>query len=125
MPIAHRAVQGAHALDCFSIEYSDIHKTWHNQSQHLAIVSVKDRESLFALIAKLESKGINITIFREPDMGNDTTAIAVEPTERAKKALSNLPLAFQNYYKRQPLNSVRSENLLVGTTVGVLSDVEG
>jgi len=125
MLISHQAVQGAHALDCFSVEYSDIHKAWHTQSQHLAFLVVKDRESLFALIAKLESKNINITIFREPDMGYDTTAIAVEPTERAKKALSNLPLAFQNYYKRQPLNSVRSENLLVGTTVGVLSDVEG
>ena len=120
---AHQAVQGAHALDCFTVEHEEIHKAWHTQSQHLAFVSVKDRESLFALITKLQSKGMNITVFREPDMKWDTTAIAVEPTKEARRALSHLPLAFKNYYKGEPLNGVGGENPFVRTKVGVLSDV--
>jgi len=35
-------------------------------------------------------------LFFEPDIGNQLTAIALEPSERAGKLTSNLPLALKD-----------------------------
>jgi hypothetical protein len=34
-------------------------------------------------------------VFREPDINNEITAIAVEPSEKSRKLCSNLPLALK------------------------------
>lgn len=46
------------------------------------------------LIYKLETHNINFTIFREPDIGNEITAIAVEalPIKLHKKFFKNFKL---------------------------------
>jgi hypothetical protein len=52
---------------------------------------------LLTLINKFEHNNINLSIFREPDMDNQVTAVALEPTARATKLCSNLPLALKEY----------------------------
>jgi hypothetical protein len=42
-------------------------------------------------LKKAEERGIKVLAFREPDLENQLTAIALEPTEASRKLISNLP----------------------------------
>ena len=56
-----------------------------------------DEFALQKLIFKLESLNIQHTVFREPDIDSQITAIAIEPGEKSYKAVSSLPLALKSY----------------------------
>lgn len=56
----------------------------------------KDENSLINLIEKCEKRNLKFTVFREPDLKNQITAIAVEPSIETQKIVSNLPLLFKN-----------------------------
>ena len=45
---------------------------------------------------KARLKGINVTEFFEPDLGNVLTAITLEPSILSKKLCSNLPLILKH-----------------------------
>jgi len=49
------------------------------------------------LLEKIKIQELKHSIFREPDMNNQMTAIAVEPTEKTMKLCSKLPLALNEY----------------------------
>lgn len=66
-----------------------------DESQYVAVLSVSDEAELRALSKKAEEKDIQRTCVLEPDLDNALTAIALEPTETAKKLCSNLPLALR------------------------------
>jgi hypothetical protein len=53
------------------------------------------------LIAKLQSRGITMSVFQEPDLDNQITAIAIEPSKEAHKACSSLPLALSERNSRR------------------------
>jgi len=48
-------------------------------------------------LEKFRWHNLKTTIFREPDIGNEITAIAVQPHKLSKKLTSNLPLALKEY----------------------------
>jgi len=48
-------------------------------------------------LEKCEYYDLKTTAFREPDIGNQITAIAIEPSERTRKLTSKLPLALKEY----------------------------
>jgi len=48
-------------------------------------------------LEKFKKHNLKTTIFKEPDIGNEVTAIAVQPSEKSKKLTSNLPLALKEY----------------------------
>jgi hypothetical protein len=85
-------VQSAHAAIDFQHEYPEESKTWQTKSNYLALLTVADEEALIKLITKAIFTGIKHTIFREPDLGNEITAVAFEPTDAAKKLTSSCPL---------------------------------
>jgi hypothetical protein len=58
-------------------------------------LSVPDEQSLQILLEKIRWRKLVHSIFREPDIGDELTAIAVEPSEKAKKLCSRLPLALE------------------------------
>lgn len=89
-------VQSAHALADFIIKNPKLSKTWWETSNYLACLSVKDEAGLLSLSDKLNSKGIKHVVFREPDIDNQITSIAIEPSEESRKICSNLPLALKN-----------------------------
>lgn len=92
----YQLVQSVHAAIDFSVEYPDLTKGWNIQSNYLACLSTEDEASLFKLISKLESKGITHKIFREPDIDNQVTAVAIEPGDLSRRVTSNYPLALKN-----------------------------
>lgn len=91
---AYQSVQAGHAAIQFQHEHPEIAKLWHDKSKYLVYLSARDEEHLEDLIFKAELKDIKISIFREPDIDNQITAVTFEPS--ASKLLSNLPLAMKD-----------------------------
>ena len=91
-----QSVQGMHSGIQFQHEHPEIAKEWHDKSKYLVHLSARDEHHLQDLIFKAEHKNIKYSIFREPDIGNEITAVAFEPSDKSKRMLSSLPLALQN-----------------------------
>lgn len=85
-----------HAAIQFAMEHPEINKDWFTNSNYLGFLSVTNEYELHQLIEKALLHGIKISIFREPDIGNQITAIALAPGSKSKKLCSNLPLALRN-----------------------------
>lgn len=94
---SYQAVQAGHAAIQFQHDHSDIANRWHRDSNYLVYLSAKDESHLFKLISKADNQDIKYSTFIEPDMGDQVTAIALEPCEAAKKLCSSLPLALKSY----------------------------
>lgn len=92
LSIAQQAVQIAHALSTFYHEHRLLEDKWYKDSQHLVLVSVPNRIELLKLVEKARRKGAAFSVFCEPDIGNEITAVALE--HKAKNLCSRLPLAF-------------------------------
>jgi len=58
-------------------------------------LSVENEEQLLLYLEKIKYRDIKHTAFREPDIDNQLTAIAIEPGERSRKLTSKLPLALK------------------------------
>lgn len=87
-----QAVQSGHASIQFQHEHPEIALNWYANSNYLIFLSTKNEYELIELIQKAKQNNIRISIFREPDINNEITAIALEPCEFSKKITSGLPL---------------------------------
>ena len=92
LPIAYQAVQSGHAAIDFQHEHAVEAKEWQTKSNYLAFLSVADEQELIKLATKAILMGIKHTIFREPDIDNEITAIAFEPSDAARKLTSSCAL---------------------------------
>lgn len=81
----------------FIFRFPEISELWHNQSNYILCLSAKDEESLIVLASKFEAEGLKYVLFREPDIADQVTAIAVEPSDKTKRLCSNLPLALKEF----------------------------
>ena len=85
-------MQSAHACVQFQHEHPELARDWFTNSNYLIFLSTENEDSLKELIKEANSKNIKISIFREPDINNEITAIALEPCEQSRKMTSRLPL---------------------------------
>jgi len=92
----YQAVQSTHAAINFIFEYPDRAGPWFQNSNYLVQLEANNERHLISIIRKCEECKLLYTVFREPDIGNQITAIAIEPNEKTKKVVSNLPLLFKN-----------------------------
>ena len=88
-------MQSIHALREFVNDHPDIDREWYSKSNYLGLLSVRDEYCLRELVSKACQFGIRCSVFREPDIGNQITAIALEPGPKTKRLCSRLPLALQ------------------------------
>jgi len=101
-------VQSCHALREFVQEHPGIDREWHENSNYLALLSVPTERDLDALIAKASAKGVRFSVFREPDIGNEITAVVLEP--KGKRLCGHLPLALGSGHgtnRRRDENTIR------------------
>jgi peptidyl-tRNA hydrolase len=89
-------VQATHAAVDFQHQHPQIAKDWNTQSNYLIILSVKDEEHLKKYIHKFQRADLCHVVFKEPDIGNEITAICVQPSEKTRKLTCHLPLALDN-----------------------------
>ncbi len=91
------ACQSCHAIAEFSQEHPEIYQNWYNFSQAITLLAVPNEDHLKHLISKLAQRGIKCSIFIEPDIDNQVTAITIEPGEASFKLCSSIPLALREY----------------------------
>ena len=118
---AYQAVQAAHALADMILKFPKDALEWHRNSNTIVILSVSDELNLMYIEEQLTEKGIKHVSFREPDIGDELTAIALSPSEEAKEFCKPNKLALKNYapvsknsdnLETKPSN-YKHENLLV------------
>jgi peptidyl-tRNA hydrolase len=93
---AQQAVQAAHAARQFVEDYPALEREWFHNSNTLALLTVPDEKALLRLLEKAEDRGTRVSLFREPDIHNQLTAICIEPGPTARKLCGGLPLALQD-----------------------------
>lgn len=70
----YSCVQGGRALAQFGLQFRDIFETWNNRT--IVYLKVRNEDVLWFWDTKLTSKLIDHSIFCEPDLHNQMTAIA-------------------------------------------------
>ena len=96
MTAGYRAVQSTHAAINFIFEHPGRAGPWWKESNYLVQLEVNNEDELKALIQKLDRHQLCYSAFREPDIGNQITAVAIEPSEITQKLVRKLPLLFKN-----------------------------
>lgn len=88
-------MQTAHSIADFFINYPNEAESWYSCSNYIASLSVEDEESLLRLVEDLQRNKIKYVLVREPDIDNQATAVAIEPSEETRRLCSKLPLALK------------------------------
>lgn len=83
-----KIAQALHAFRAFIAAHADIERQWFLDSNNIVVLEHADVPGIEHDVASL---GYATAIFREPDLHDQITAIAVEP--RAGRLLRDLPLA--------------------------------
>lgn len=92
----YQGVQSQHALRQFTADHPERDAEWFNNSNYLAWLSVEDEVELMRLITSAQDHGLKWSAFREPDVGGQITAIAIEPHSKTTELCKGLPLALKD-----------------------------
>lgn len=99
----YQTAQTAHVIAEFIMSRPEVARTWHRVSNSIIVLETKDAESLSDLLVSAENKGLDVVIFREPDFGDEITALAFSPSQSTKEFLSELPCAGRNLKNQKSL----------------------
>jgi peptidyl-tRNA hydrolase len=83
-----QAAQACHALRLFSAEHPEEDRAWYEGSNNLVLLQIPNEAELLKL--KERANGTPLALFREPDINDEATALAIAPSGR--RLVSNLPL---------------------------------
>lgn len=100
MTDGYKAVQSIHAAINFTFEHPDRAGPWFRNSNYLVLLEVENENKLKHLIRRCQQLNLAYSVFREPDIGNEITALAIEPSKVSRKLVSNLPLLFKSKIKQ-------------------------
>ena len=96
LPPGLQLAQSCHALRLFAAEHPKVDEEWYRNSRYLACLSAADEDELIDLAHRCVDHGLRFSAYREPDNGNQITAIAVEPGPRGRRVTSSFPLALRD-----------------------------
>jgi len=86
-------VQAAHALRQFVAEHKPEDEAWYAGFNTMAVVTVTSDSELLELQRRAWDLDVKTSLFCEPDLGNQATAMALEPCANATRICRGLPLA--------------------------------
>ena len=95
LPPGAVVAQALHALVEFGQEHPETVATWHQLSNSVVAMGASSTQ-LEELIERCKKKHVRYSVFREPDLEDRLTAVAVEPTRDGKRVTSNYPLALRD-----------------------------
>ena len=90
---SYQAVQSSHALTDLVFQNIKDMLTWHRNSNTIVLLSVPNERALLDVEDQLKDAGMRFASFREPDIQNELTAIALLPCEDAKQFCKQFKLA--------------------------------
>lgn len=93
LPPGAQAVQAAHAMREFAAEHPEIEREWHEKSNTIVMLATNETH-LGYLLEQAKLRGVETSIFREPDLDNTLTAVCFG-TKGYKLPLRNLLLALK------------------------------
>lgn len=77
MTPGYKVVQSAHVLAEFAVQHHEQFKEWHHSSNYLCCLE-SSKCRMLELIDYLSLLKIKYSVFTEPDIGNEMTAVAIE-----------------------------------------------
>lgn len=96
MPPGLQAAQAVHAAFQFYQAHPEITGRWLSDSNYLVLLAVPDEDALIELYTEANmGRDLCALLVREPDLGDEATAVALEPGEAAQKLCACLPLALR------------------------------
>jgi peptidyl-tRNA hydrolase len=89
--------QALHAGIEFTLKFPSLIQRWHHDSNNVVILGVPDEAALMVLDSLAFSLGLKHHLVIEPDIGDQATAIALEPSLFAKRMCAGYPLALKEF----------------------------
>lgn len=89
--------QTCHALTEFALEFPNTFKEWKDTSNYICILSAENESELDHYLWMANMYNLEHSVFHEPDLDNELTAICLEPTEESEDICKSLPLALNEY----------------------------
>jgi peptidyl-tRNA hydrolase len=90
-----QAVQTAHVLTEFIFEHQYEAARWKNESNTIVMLTVDDEYQLLQLLNQAREQSISNSLFKEPDLQDAVTAIALAPGNATHKLCKTLSLALR------------------------------
>lgn len=90
--------QSIHAKDEFTMDYPEIQHKWAKNSNTIIILSGTSND-LYSVLGKALSRGVKVSTFEEPQLNNEMTALALEPSSTTVEIVKGLPLALREFIK--------------------------
>lgn len=100
LPAGLQSAQVAHAAFQFAYEHRPLAHAWLQESNFLIILSTQDENELTELGHSAEKMNLPVSWFREPDIDNQLTAIAIAPSPDTVELTATLPLALSEVISR-------------------------
>lgn len=92
-----QTAQACHAAIQYILDFPEEAREWNTLSNYIGILSVTDEDELIELKDNARNLGLKVSTFREPDLDNTYTAIAIEPGCVSKTLCYHLPLALSEF----------------------------
>lgn len=93
LPPGAIAAQSVHGAIAFTVAHPSTFKEWHDDSNNIVLLAVPDERALMYLAARALAADIPVAVYREPDLGDTLTSVAIGPEGR--RLVSSLPLALR------------------------------
>lgn len=95
---AYKIPQSIHSVTAFINKHKDVYNEWNLKSNYLCCLETS-LNKIRDIIDLLEMLSIKYSVFLEPDIGNEITAITIQPLDSKthKKLFKNLNLANHEY----------------------------